>query len=167
MITAVEQRKLRLAQQTERELAEKVNLATVEQLKHTFAKDMAVLKGRVPNQAQIAKEASLDKKYLADRQKSLALKIYPGKRPKPCGGVGLIMYNNVIDDDDDDDDDDDYDGDDNVRDDDDDGDVEDAEAQDDHVEDDEVEDDDVVDDNVEEDDNYDYKKMKWRIKGRG
>eukprot|EP00435_Cladocopium_sp_Y103_P014979 s1851_g3.t1 len=58
------------AQQTERELAEKVNQATVEHLKHNFAKDMAVLRGRVPDQTQIARDAALDKKYLADRQKS-------------------------------------------------------------------------------------------------
>ena len=70
MITAVEQRKLRDAQQTERELAEKVQLATLEQMKHTFQKDMETLRGRVPNQTQIAKDAALDKKYLADRQKS-------------------------------------------------------------------------------------------------
>ena len=70
MITAVEQRKLREAQQTERDLAEKVSQATVEHLKHTFAKDMAVLRGRVPNQTQIARDAALDKKYLAERQKS-------------------------------------------------------------------------------------------------
>eukprot|EP00435_Cladocopium_sp_Y103_P058569 s586_g20.t1 len=56
------------AQQTERDLADKVMLATVEQMKHTFTKDMETLRARIPSQAQIAKEAALDKKYLADRQ---------------------------------------------------------------------------------------------------
>jgi phenylpyruvate tautomerase PptA (4-oxalocrotonate tautomerase family) len=70
MITTVEQRKLREAQQTERELAEKVSQATVEHLRHTFAKDMAVLAARVPGQTQVAREAALDKKYLSERQKS-------------------------------------------------------------------------------------------------
>ena len=70
MITAVEQRRLREAQQTERELADKVSMATVEQMRHKFNKDLAILKGRVPDQAQIAKEAALDKKYLSERQKN-------------------------------------------------------------------------------------------------
>lgn len=70
MITAVEQRKLREAQQTEREIQDKINSATVEQIRRQFNKDMATLRCRVPNQAQIAKDAALDKKYLADRQKS-------------------------------------------------------------------------------------------------
>ena len=73
MITAVEQRKLREAQQTERELAEKVSMATVEQMRHTFNKDLSILKGRVPDQSQIAKEAALDKKYLGERQKSFSI----------------------------------------------------------------------------------------------
>lgn len=71
MITAVEQRKLREAQQTERELADKVSMATVEQMRHNFNKDLATLKGRIPDQAQIAKEAALDKKYLSERQKNI------------------------------------------------------------------------------------------------
>ena len=71
MITSVEQRKLREALQVERELAEKVNAATVDQLKHTFEKDMALLRSRVPDQAHAAKEAALDKKYLGERQKKL------------------------------------------------------------------------------------------------
>ncbi|CAK9105978.1 FO synthase subunit 1 [Durusdinium trenchii] len=62
MITAVEQRKLREAQQTEREIQDKINSATVEQIRHQFNKDMATLRCRVPNQAQIAKDAALDKK---------------------------------------------------------------------------------------------------------
>lgn len=71
MITNVEQQKLREAQKTERELQEKVNMATVEQMRHTFNKDMEILKGRVPNNQQVAKEAAPDKKYLTDRQKTL------------------------------------------------------------------------------------------------
>lgn len=69
MVSAIEQRKLREAQEIERDLQEKLNMANVEQLKHRFLKDMAALRGRVPTQAQIAKEAALDKKYLSDRQR--------------------------------------------------------------------------------------------------
>lgn len=68
-IQTVEQRKLRAAQEHERALAEKVHMATVEQLRHRFNQDMQILRGRVPDQAQIAKNAALDKKYLSDRQK--------------------------------------------------------------------------------------------------
>ena len=71
MITNIEQRKLREAQQTERDLAEKVNLAQVDQIKHMFLKDMEVLRARLPNQAHAAREAALDKKYAGDRQKIL------------------------------------------------------------------------------------------------
>ena len=70
MITSVEQRKLREAQQTERDLQEKVNQATLDHLRRNFEKDMAVLRGRIADQTQVAREAALDKKYLADRQKS-------------------------------------------------------------------------------------------------
>lgn len=69
MIISVEQRKLRESQETERELDEKCNMANAEKLRHQFRKDMEVLRARVPDQVQAAKEAALDKKYLADRQK--------------------------------------------------------------------------------------------------
>ena len=68
-IHAVEQRKLRATQEHERNLAEKVQMATVEQLRHKFNQDMQALRGRIPDQNQIAKNAALDKKYLSDRQK--------------------------------------------------------------------------------------------------
>jgi hypothetical protein len=57
MIASIEQRKMREAQQTERDLAEKVNLAQVDQIKHMFWKDMEVLRARLPNQAHSAREA--------------------------------------------------------------------------------------------------------------
>jgi hypothetical protein len=74
MIASIEQRKMREAQQTERDLAEKVNLAQVDQIKHMFLKDMEVLRARLPNQAHSAREAALGKKYVADRQKILLTK---------------------------------------------------------------------------------------------
>ena len=68
MIVSMEQRKMREAQQTEREL--ELMSAKVEKLKHTFMKDMEVLRARLPDKAHVAKEAALDKKYLANRQKT-------------------------------------------------------------------------------------------------
>lgn len=70
MIVSMEQRKMREAQQTERELDVKLMSAKVEKLKHTFMKDMEVLRARLPDKAHVAKEAALDKKYLANRQKT-------------------------------------------------------------------------------------------------
>lgn len=67
-LAAVEHRRQREAEETERELNEKVNAATVEQLTHKFNLDFEALKARVPGQAQVAKEAALDAKYLAQRQ---------------------------------------------------------------------------------------------------
>ena len=64
----MEQRKMHEAQQTEREL--ELMSAKVEKLKHTFMKDMEVLRARLPDKAHVAKEAALDKKYLANRQKT-------------------------------------------------------------------------------------------------
>ena len=65
---SMEQRKMHEAQQTEREL--ELMSAKVEKLKHTFMKDMEVLRARLPDKAHVAKEAALDKKYLANRQKT-------------------------------------------------------------------------------------------------
>ncbi|CAK9008023.1 FO synthase subunit 1, partial [Durusdinium trenchii] len=68
LIVSMEQRKMHEAQQTEREL--ELMSAKVEKLKHTFMKDMEVLRARLPDKAHVAKEAALDKKYLANRQKT-------------------------------------------------------------------------------------------------
>ena len=53
-------------------LAAEVDHATVNQLKHRFEMDIQVLRSRVQGQEEIAKEAALDTKYLAQRQLSLS-----------------------------------------------------------------------------------------------
>ena len=61
---------MRVAQEKTRELNDKVLMATVEEMKHRFERDMETLRGRIPTKDTIAKDAALDKKYLAERQKS-------------------------------------------------------------------------------------------------
>jgi len=70
-IAAVESRRHREAEEKERALAAEVDHATVKQLTHRFELDMEVLRSRVQGQQEIAKEAALDTKYLAQRQVNL------------------------------------------------------------------------------------------------
>lgn len=70
-IAAVDSRKQREAEEKDRALAAEVDQATVNQLKHRFEVDMEVLRSRVQGQQEIAKEAALDTKYLAQRQVNL------------------------------------------------------------------------------------------------
>ncbi len=98
-MATVELRKQREAEETERQLNDKVQSATVEQLTHKFDQDFEVLKGRIPGPGQIAKEAALDAKYLADRQLILGLNIRP-KNPiamptcscEPCYVCLTLLY---------------------------------------------------------------------------
>lgn len=69
-VQQVEQRKMRAAQEKTRELNDKVLMATAEEMKHRFERDMETLRQRIPTKEKLAKEAALDRKYLADRQKS-------------------------------------------------------------------------------------------------
>lgn len=61
---------MRAAQEKTRELNDKVLMATAEEMKHRFERDMETLRQRIPTKEKLAKEAALDRKYLADRQKS-------------------------------------------------------------------------------------------------
>ena len=68
---AVEVRRSREMQDKEREIADRLTQATVDQIQHKFSHDMEILKSRTPTQEQQAREAALDAKYLADRQLQL------------------------------------------------------------------------------------------------
>ena len=67
-IAQVESRQQREAEERERELADGVNQATALQMKHKFDLDMAVLRSRIKGTDEVAKEAALDAKCLAQRQ---------------------------------------------------------------------------------------------------
>lgn len=58
-------------EERDRELAQRVADATLEQIKSKLDIDMKVLEEAVPTASKEAKEAQLDLKYLKDRQKSL------------------------------------------------------------------------------------------------
>ncbi|CAK9043568.1 FO synthase subunit 1 [Durusdinium trenchii] len=89
MIISVEQRKLRESQETERELDEKCNMANAEKLRHQFRKDMEVLRARVPDQVQAAKEAALDKKkgqeFTKEFMENKCKLLFPGNDPAALG----------------------------------------------------------------------------------
>lgn len=72
VVTAAEQRKLREVEQRDREIAEKVAAATLEQMDYKFQQDLEKLRSRLPSKDQEAKEAALDSKYLSQRQAILA-----------------------------------------------------------------------------------------------
>ena len=72
MITAAEQRKQREVEERDREFADKVAAATLEQMNHKFLQDLEKLRSRLPNRDHEAKEAALDSKYLSQRQVILA-----------------------------------------------------------------------------------------------
>ena len=65
------QRNMREIEERDRELAEKVASASLEQIKLKFDADMAVLKQHVPSKEKESQEAALDIKYLQKRQKML------------------------------------------------------------------------------------------------
>eukprot|EP00434_Breviolum_minutum_P006285 symbB.v1.2.005545.t1/scaffold308.1/size235111/8 len=62
VVTAAEQRKLREVEQRDREIAEKVAAATLEQMDYKFQQDLEKLRSRLPSKDQEAKEAALDSK---------------------------------------------------------------------------------------------------------
>lgn len=65
---AVENRAQRAAEEEERQLNERVQKATADQVRHKFEQDLKVLRARVMGRDQIAHQAALDAKYLAGRQ---------------------------------------------------------------------------------------------------
>ena len=67
----IENRQVREIEERDRELAERVNTATLEQIKAKVASDMAILKEHVPSKEKDAAEAALDIKYLQERQRIL------------------------------------------------------------------------------------------------
>ena len=70
-MSSVEQKKQSELEEKEREIAERVMLATVEQIRRKFDQDMETLKSKVRGRAEIAMEAAKDAKYLAQRQATL------------------------------------------------------------------------------------------------
>ncbi|CAK9062220.1 unnamed protein product [Durusdinium trenchii] len=73
IVTSVEQRKQNEMHEKERELAERVAAATVEQIRHKFNQDVDTLKARTQCRDELALEAAKDAKYLAQRQSNLSV----------------------------------------------------------------------------------------------
>lgn len=73
IVAGVEQRQQREVEERNRELAEKVSKATCDQLIANVRQDMEVLKAHMPSKETEALEASLDSKYLNDRQQNLGI----------------------------------------------------------------------------------------------
>lgn len=69
-MAAVEQRQQREVEARNRELAAKVLQATFDQLVANIRQDIALLQTHLPNKETEALEASLDAKYLKDRQQT-------------------------------------------------------------------------------------------------
>lgn len=76
------QRNIREIEDRDRELAEKVASATLEQIRLKFDADMEILKQRVPTKEKEAHEAALDIKYLQQRQKMLVPNYYDQSMPE-------------------------------------------------------------------------------------
>ena len=55
------------------ELAAKIVQAKIEQIEHSFAHDLEVLKQRLPTAKSEAMEAAKDQAYLKERQRNLVL----------------------------------------------------------------------------------------------
>lgn len=75
IVTSVEQRKQNEMHEKERELAERVAAATVEQIRHKFNQDVDTLKARTQCRDELALEAAKDAKYLAQRQSNLSVRL--------------------------------------------------------------------------------------------
>lgn len=71
VIAGVEQRQQDQMDAESRELAEKVAVATCQQLKANIMRDMEVMRAYKDTLGTQASEAALDQKYLRERQKNL------------------------------------------------------------------------------------------------
>ena len=69
----IAQRQTREVEERDRELAERVAAATLEQLTLKLDQDFETLKDHMPSAAKEAHEAKLDMMYLGQRQKKLGL----------------------------------------------------------------------------------------------
>lgn len=72
IVESVEQRQKRDVEEKNRQLAANVAKATLEHIVSTVRQDLEVLKSHMPTKESEALEASLDAKYLKDRQQSPA-----------------------------------------------------------------------------------------------
>eukprot|EP00435_Cladocopium_sp_Y103_P038727 s2011_g10.t1 len=72
VVLAVEQRQQRELEEEQRELTEKYQRASCDQLIAKLEADFVVLKGRAPTKETEAAESLLDAKYLKDRQRTLS-----------------------------------------------------------------------------------------------
>lgn len=71
IISSVNVRTLREAEEKRRVLAENAAAATVEEIKHKFEEDMKALRARASSLNATAQEAALDARYLSQRQSPL------------------------------------------------------------------------------------------------
>ena len=70
-MATVQNREREAMEEKQKELESKVDMATVEKIRHQFEQDLKTLRERCPGQVQPAKEAALDAQYLAQRQSKL------------------------------------------------------------------------------------------------
>lgn len=73
MASDIDERHQKELEEQDRELAERVAAATLDQVKVKIAADMAILKERVPTAEKTRAEAAEDLKYLVGRQQSLGM----------------------------------------------------------------------------------------------
>ena len=67
----MDERQKREVEEEQRELAEKFQRATCDQLRAKVQADFLILRGRAPTKETEAAESLLDAKYLKDRQRTL------------------------------------------------------------------------------------------------
>lgn len=80
IVLAVDERQQREVEEEQRELAEKFQRATCDQLLVKVQADFLALKGRAPTKETEAAESLLDAKYLKDRQRTLGYYLTGTKR---------------------------------------------------------------------------------------
>ena len=80
VVLAVDERQKREVEEEQRELAEKYQRATCDQLLAKVQADFLVLRSRAPTKETEAAESLLDAKYLKDRQRTFGLLLFV--RPK-------------------------------------------------------------------------------------
>ena len=76
VVLAVDERQKREVEEEQRELAEKYQRATCDQLLAKVQADFLVLRSRAPTKETEAAESLLDAKYLKDRQRTFGLLLF-------------------------------------------------------------------------------------------